>query len=288
MKILVTGATGQLGSKVLDHLLTKVAASNVAVSVRDPRKAEALAARGVEVRQGDFDDPASLDKAFAGIDRLLLISADGDNETRIRQHQNAVSAAQRAGVKFITYTSVANADHNTLFLAPVHRATEEAIRKTGIPFSFLRNNWYLENEIGVIQGALAGAPITVSAGSGRTGWALRDDYAEAAATVLAGSGHENQIYELTGPLATYDDLAASLSKALGRDVPVHHVNDETYGRIMSEVGVPQEALPIVIGIQAATREGALEIERSDFKTVLGRPALSLDDAVAKLVNQLKA
>lgn len=288
MKILVTGATGQLGAKVVDNLLAKVAADNVAVSVRDPRKADTLAARGVEVRQGDFDDLASLDKAFAGIDRLLIISATDDNDTRIRQHQNAISAAQSAGVSFIAYTSVSNADENPLFLAPVHRAAEETIKKTGIPYSFLRNNWYLENELGVIQGVLAGAPVTVSAGSGKVGWALREDYAAAAAAVLTGSGHENTIYELSGAPATYDDLAAALSKTLGREVPVQHVDDEAYGRVMSEVGVPQEALPIVTGIQSAIREGALEVNRSDFEALLGRPAVALDEAVAKLVNQLKA
>ncbi|MDP4096252.1 SDR family oxidoreductase [Paenibacillus sp. P96] len=287
MKILVTGATGQLGSMVVETLLTKVAADSLAVSVRDPHKADDLAARGVEVRQGDFDDPASLDTAFAGIDRLLLISATDDNDTRIRQHKNAVSAAQRAGVGFIAYTSATNAAESPLFLAEVHRTTEQAIRETGIPYSFLRNNWYLENEMGVIQAALAGAPVTVSAGSGKVGWALREDYAAAAAAVLVGNGHENTVYELSGTLATYDDLAAVLSKALGREVPVQHVDDEAYGRIMAEVGVPQEALPIVIGIQSGIRAGALEVSSNDLETLLGRPAVSLDEAVSRLVNQLK-
>lgn len=158
MKILVTGATGKLGSKVVETLLKVVAASDLAVSVRNPEKAEGLKNRGVEVRQGDFDHPETLTTAFAGVDRLLIISADGDNETRIRQHTNAVAAAKQANVKFIAYTSLGNASESSLFLAPVHRATEEAILKTGIPYCFLRNNWYLENEIGSIQGVLAGSP----------------------------------------------------------------------------------------------------------------------------------
>ena len=117
MKILVTGATGKFGTKVVETLLKTVPASQLAVSVRKPEKAEGLRARGVEVRHGDFDYPETLDSAFAGIDRLLIISADGDNETRIRQHANAVAAAERAGVKFIAYTSLANAQESTnLFL----------------------------------------------------------------------------------------------------------------------------------------------------------------------------
>lgn len=140
MKMLVTGATGKLGSKIVETLLKKVPGNQLAVSVRNPEKAEGLRARGVDVRKGDFDYPETLDAAFAGVDRLLIISADGENETRIRQHANAIAAAERAGVKFIAYTSIANAKESENFLAPTHKATEGAIMKTGIPYSFLRNN----------------------------------------------------------------------------------------------------------------------------------------------------
>lgn len=112
MKILVTGATGKLGTKVVETLLKSIPASQLAVSVRNPEKAEGLQARGVEVRHGDFDRPETLDSAFAGIDRLLIISTDGDNETRIRQHTNAIAAAQRAQVGFIAYTSAPNASES--------------------------------------------------------------------------------------------------------------------------------------------------------------------------------
>ena len=173
MKILVTGATGKLGSKVVKKLLETVPAEDIAVSVRNPEKAVSLRTQGVEIRRGDFDEPALLDEAFAGIDRLLLISADGDNETRIRQHTQAVEAAVKANVKFIAYTSLVNAQESDLFLAPTHKATEQAIMDTGIPYTFLRNNWYFENEAASIQGVLAGAPWVTSAGDGKVGWALQ-------------------------------------------------------------------------------------------------------------------
>ena len=127
MKLLVTGATGKFGTKVVETLLKTVPASQLAVSVRNPEKAEGLRARGVEVRQGDFDHPETLDTAFAGIDRLLIISADGDNETRIRQHANAVAAAERAGVKFIAYTSLANAKESTNLFAPCRRQQKKQL-----------------------------------------------------------------------------------------------------------------------------------------------------------------
>jgi len=286
MKILVTGATGKLGSKVVQLLLKSVPASRLAVSVRNPEKAEALRALGVEVRQGDFDRPDTLTEAFAGIDRLLIISADGDNETRIRQHANAVAAAERAKVGFIAYTSVGKASESSLFLAPVHRATEEAIRNTGIPYSFLRNNWYLENELSSIQGVMAGAPWVTSAGSGKVGWALRQDYAEAAAAVLAGNGHENTIYELSGKPLTQEQLAAAVGAVLGKEVQVQQVDDATYADIMKSVGVPEFIIPMLVNIQKDIREGQLNIESDDFEKLLGRPATPIDEALRQLLQDI--
>jgi NAD(P)H dehydrogenase (quinone) len=284
MKMLVTGATGKLGTKVVETLLKTVPASQLAVSVRNPEKAEGLRARGVEVRQGDFDRPETLDTAFAGIDRLLIISADGDTETRIRQHTNAVTAAERAGVKFIAYTSIANAKESKNFLAPTHQATEEAILKTGIPYSFLRNNWYLENEISSIQGVLAGAPWVTSAENGKVGWALQQDYAEAAAAVLSGNGHENTIYELSGKLLTQEELASALGTVLGKEVPVQQVDDATYADIMKGAGVPDFLIPMLVDIQKDIREGTLEVESNDFEKLLGRPVTPIKEALTQIVN----
>ncbi|MFB5196689.1 SDR family oxidoreductase [Neobacillus sp. KR4-4] len=283
MKILVTGATGKLGTKVVEALLKNVPANQLAVSVRNPEKAEGLRARGIEVRQGDFDRPDTLDAAFSGIDRLLMISADGDNETRIRQHTNAVAAAERAGVKFIAYTSLANAAESKNFLAPTHKATEEAILKTGIPYSFLRNNWYLENESSSIQGVLAGAPWVTSAGSGKVGWALQQDYAEAAAVVLSGTGHENTIYELSGKLLTQEEMASAVGTVLGKEVPVHQVDDSTYADIMKGAGVPEFLLPFLVDIQKGILEGTLAVESNDFEKLLGRPATPISVGLTQIV-----
>jgi NAD(P)H dehydrogenase (quinone) len=282
MKMLVTGATGKLGTKVVDTLLKTVPTNQLAVSVRNPEKAEGLRVQGVDVRQGDFDRPETLDAAFKGIDRLLLISADGDNETRIRQHTNAVAAAERAGVKFIAYTSIVNAQESKNFLAPTHQATEEAILKTGISYSFLRNNWYLENEISSIQGVLAGAPWVTSAGNGKVGWALQQDYAEAAATVLSGNGHENTIYELSGKLLSQDELASALSSVLRKEVSVQLVDDATYADIMKGAGVPDFLIPMLVDIQKGIREGTLEIESNDFEKLLGRPATPINEGLTQI------
>lgn len=287
MKLLLTGATGKLGTKIAECLLTKVPAESLAVSVRDPKKAEWLRAKGVDVRHGDFDHPETLDTAFAGVDRLLIISADGDNETRIRQHTAAVAAAQRAKVGFIAYTSVVNARESILPLALPHRATEEAIQKTGIPYAILRNNWYLENEIGNILAVKAGRPWVTATGKGRVGWALRQDYAEAAATVLAEEGHENTIYELSGNLMTVDELASAVGDLIGIDVEVQHLDEDEYAAMMKNTGVPESALPFLLELQRGIREGALDVESNDFEKLLGRPVTPTKEALRQILNDLE-
>lgn len=286
MTILVTGATGRLGSKIVETLLKSLPAEQLAVSVRNPEKAAHLRERGVDVRYGDFDKPESLDAAFAGVERLLIISADGDNETRIRQHTAAVEAAVRANVSFIAYTSLAKAAESTNIMAPPHQATERAIQESGIPYSFLRNNWYLENEVSAIQGVLAGAPWLTSAGDGKTGWALQQEYADAAAAVLLGEGHENTTYELSGKLLTQRELAAALGAVLGKEVPVQEVDDAAYGEIMKSAGVPDFAIPIVVGIQMSIREGSLDVESKDFEKLLGRPLTPIQEALAQVVQAI--
>jgi NAD(P)H dehydrogenase (quinone) len=290
MKILVTGATGKLGSKVVETLLKTVPADQLAVSVRNPEKAEGLKACGVEVRQGDFDKPETLDAAFSGIDRLLIVSSSevrlGGDEVRMRQHANAVAAAERANVKFIAFTSAPNAEKSNFFLAPVYKATEEAIVKTGIPYSFLRNNWYLENEIGSIQAAMSGAPWITATRDGKVGWALRQDMAEATANVLTGNGHENTIYELSGKLMTHKELVSILETVLGKEIPFQQVDDDTYAEIMKGAGVPEAFLPMLINTQKGIREGGLEVESNDLEKLLGRSVIPMREALNQIVSQI--
>ncbi|SDO49176.1 SDR family oxidoreductase [Alkalicoccus daliensis] len=287
MKILVTGATGNLGSKIVQKLLGKISAEELAVSVRNPETAEGLGKQGVEVRYGDFDYPDTLDKAFAGVNRLLIISTDGANEVRIKQHTNAVAAAKRAGVSFIAYTSIANAQESTNNMAPPHKATEQAIKESGIPYAFLRNNWYLENEAGSIQGAMAGAPWVTAAEDGKVGWALQEDYAAAAANVLTEEGHENKTYELSGPLYTQEALVKALEQVLDQHISLEKVEGETYAKVMKDAGLPEGIIPIVAAIQRDIRNGTLAVENSDFEKVIGRPVTPLKDALSKLVRELE-
>ena len=286
MKVLVTGATGHFGGMVVNHLLNQMDVKDIVISVRDPKKASAFADKGIEVRHGDFDLPETLPVAFEGIDRVLIVSTDLDNETRIRQHLAAVKALKAAGVKHVIYTSVADAPNSTLSLAEVHRQTEKAILESGLTYTFLRNNWYLENETSSIQAASNGAPWVTSAQEGKVGWTLKREYAEAAAIALASEGHENKIYELSNQPQTQVALAAIVGKVLGREIPVLQVSDSAYAEGLKAAGLPDFLVEMFTDIQKSIREGALDVVSSDFEKLLGRAPLSLESAVAELVKGL--
>lgn len=286
MKILITGATGMLGAKVVQALLERVPTEQLAVSVRDPAKAERFKEQGIEIRQADYEDPASLEEAFTGIDRLLLISSQGDDETRIRQHSNVIYAAEQTGVGLLVYTSVSKAETSSLPVAEVHRQTEAAIVKSGIPYTFLRNNWYVENEIPVIKNVLAGGPVLTAAESGRVGWVPRVDYAEAAAAVLASGKHINKTYELSGVPSSYADMARELTSILGRRVIVRNVDDKTYQEVLIANGTPDVMAEFSLDIQQAIRKGDLDIESADLPYLMGRPAISLKQSLTEIIYHL--
>ena len=284
MKWLITGATGKLGAQIVQQLSERVGVENVAVSVRNVEKAASLAAQGIDVRRGDFDQPETLTQAFQDIDRLLIISTDGEEATRIRQHQTAVTAAKEAGVKLIGYTSIANAAHSTNGLARTHRVTEEAIQATGIPYVFFRNNWYLENELATIEAVAQGANWLTAAGEGKVGWALQEEYAQAIATGLTLE-QPQAIYELSGPLHTQAELAAAVGAVLNQSVVLDEVDGTTYGERMKAAGLPDFLLPMLIGIQADIAAGTLAVESDDFEELLGRPVTTLEESVRILLKR---
>ncbi|WP_370948183.1 SDR family oxidoreductase [Amycolatopsis sp. cg5] len=282
MTIVVTGATGQLGRLIVKHLLERVPSSEVVGSVRVPEKAADL---GIDVRHGDFDKPETLPAAFAGADKLLIISADGDNVTRVRQHTAAVEAAKAAGVKHIVYTSLTAADTSGIALANTHRPTEEAIRATGIPFTFLRNNWYFENNTGTVQGALATGAVATSSQGGRFAPAAREDYARAAAVVLATDGHENAVYELGGPVSySFADWAAAISDVSGKAVAYQEITEEEAAAGLTAAGLPGHVVELITDFYATLARGEMDLPREDLRKLIGRDPVTLKEFVASVVS----
>lgn len=287
--ILVTGATGNLGRHVLAGLLERVPAAQLAVAVRDPGKAQDLAARGVHVRRADYGDAASFERALAGVDKLLLISSSEVGK-RAAQHQLVIDAAKRAGVKLIAYTSILRADQSPLALAAEHKATEEALKASGIPYVLLRNGWYFENYTEHFGPALAHATFIGSAGSGRISAAARADYAAAAVAVLTSEGHAGKTYELAGDSAfSMAELAAQVSAQLGRPIGYQDLPAEQYQGALVGAGVPEPFARMLVDADLGAARGALQDDQRVLSALLGRPTTPLSVAVARgLTAQAKA
>lgn len=273
-KLLVTGASGKLGQLVLDALLARgVAGSDIIATTRDPSKLAAYAARGIDVRAADFDDPELTRKAFDGADRLALISTDAldDKGTRQRQQTAAVAAAKAAGVEHIVYTSLPDAENSRVIFAPDHRNTETAIKASGLTYTLLRNTWYQENMFMSLPQVLKSGQWYTSSANGKIAHVARADCAEAIAAVLASGTTENVTYTLTGAeLRSTDDIAALASEVTGRPITVVHLSDEQLAGGMKAAGVPEFLIPTLISFDTATREGNLAARTGDVERLTGR------------------
>lgn len=278
---MVTGASGQLGQLVIAALKTKVAPAQIIGLVRKPADAEALKAQGIGARIGDYDDVASLTAAFAGVGRLLLISSSAVGQ-RARQHGNAVAAAKAAGVGFIAYTSILNAQASAMALAAEHKATETMIAESGIPHAFLRNGWYSENLLASLETDLSLGQHFGAAGEGRFSTAPRRDYAEAAAVVLAGAGHEDKTYELAGDSAvTLSDFAALLAQAAGKTVSYVDMPEADYAAALIGAGLPEGFAKILADSDAQAAKGALYEAGGALSALIGHPTEPMAETIAR-------
>ena len=281
-KLLVTGASGQLGAAVMHHLLDsyKVPASSIIAGSRDPAKLAELAERGVETRRVDFDDAPSLPDSLAGVDRVLIISTDALDGTdkRLRQHQAAIAGAKAAGVGHILYTSMPNPNDSLVSFAADHKGTEDAIKASGLGYTIFRNSWYMENLLMTLPQAIASGQWYSSAGNGKVAHIARDDVARAIAASLAGAAGENATYTLTGPAAyTTDEIADLVSTAVGKKLTVVHVNDEQLAQGMAGAGVPAPYIPAFVSFDANTREGKINIVSDSATKLSGSGLTSLKD-----------
>ena len=276
--IVVTAATGRLGGHVITALLDRgVPANQIVAAVRDPAKAAGL---GVEVREADYGRPETLAAAFAGADDVLLISSSTPGQ-RFEHHRNAVDAAKAAGARFIAYTSILRADTSTLGLAADHKATEEYITASGLPHTFLRNGWYLENYTENFAPALEHGAILGSAKDGLIGAAARADYAAAAAVVLTDESRRDEVYELVGDTPfTMSALAAELSAQSGREIAYRDLPKADYRAALIGAGVPEGYAELLADSDVGISNGELTDERTHLTDLIGRPTTPLADAVA--------
>jgi NAD(P)H dehydrogenase (quinone) len=276
MSIVVTGATGQLGHLIVEHLINRgVAPAEITAVGRNAERLAALAETGVATAVIDYNDPTSLSAAFAGADALMLVSGSEVGQ-RVTQHTNAITAAVAAGVGRIVYTSAAHADTSALVLAPEHKATEAALQASGITVTVLRNNWYTENYADSIQQARDSGVYLTSTGEGRVASATRADYAEAAAVVLTTPGHENAAYELAGDVAWNGaEMAEALTELVGRPVAFTSVSPEEHTAILTAAGLDDGTAGFVVTLDGNIRDGLLAGGSVELSTLLGRPTTGL-------------
>lgn len=285
MTYLLTGVTGRLGRAVLDELLTQVAPTEVVVTVRNMKQAQPFLDLGVTVRQADFTQPDGLVAAFSGIDRLLLISSQpSPTYSRLQQHTNAIMAAKQAGVPYIAYTSIANASNSNAILAPDHAQTEQVLADSGLAYTTIRNNWYLENELAVLEQARADRRLVHAAGQGQVGWALIAEYAAGIVAVLL-SEQPKAVYEFGGALHTYEDLAKALETVVQTPITVETVSVADYQVALSQQGVDAASAQFAAGIQNDIQQGALEVPTDDLAQLLKQPLVSLEEGIARILPQ---
>lgn len=279
----VTGATGKLGRLVIDSLLRKVPAEQVAVAVRNPAKAADIGARGVAVREADYARPDTLGPALQGASTLLLISSS-EVGRRFPQHAAVIAAAKAAGVGRITYTSLLRAPTSRLGLAAEHLATEKALQASGLPHTILRNGWYIENYTENLEPALKHGVLLGSAGRGRIAAAARRDFAEAAVAVLTTPGHDGKAYELAGDRAfTMADLAAEVGRAAGRPVTYQDLPPDAYRKALLDFGVSEPFADLLVDSDVGISNGELDGASSDMVRLIGRPTTPLSEIVEAAV-----
>ena len=282
--MLITGATGHLGTAVTQTLLTKIPASQVAALVRDETKAADLQQKGVGIRVGDYNDTDALDRAMRGVDKVLLI-AGGDAPNGLQQHQNVVDAAKKAGVGCIAYTSRSLKDPDTLVnqLMMRHFQTEDYIKASGINYVLFRNSLYMDT-LPVFTGpTVFDTGIALPAGQGRVAFALRSEQGEAIANVLLADECTNQIYNFTGSDAySFDEVATALTDLSGKAVTYTDIDPAVMADRMKGRGVPETAIQRTIGFMTDIKNGQEATVSTDLEKWLGRPPASLREGLPTL------
>lgn len=277
--LVITGATGALGRAIVDQLLTRVPADHIVASVRDPAKAGDLAARGVHVRQADFADAASVTRAFAGASKILIVSLPLPTSIAVPQHRTAIEAARAAGAGRILYTSQMGSDPRSAF-PPMHThaATEDVLRDCGVPFTSLRNGFYVASALQMFGQGLRAGEIAAPE-DGPVAWTTHADLAEAAAIAMTSDALDGVSAPLTaGEALTLDQLAAIASQITGRTVRRVVVSDDAYRGTLLARGLPAAIADMLVGMVEASRLGAFSRTDRALAQLLGRAPIDVTAA----------
>lgn len=281
--IAITGGNGQLGRATALELLKCIEPQQLIVSVREPEKATELTSRGVVVRHGDFNDSDSLTQAFAGAERVLIISGDTPNDVRIRQHRTAVDAAKQVGARHIVYTSIADPDPASPFtFAAIHADTEAYIIESGLDYTFFRNGWYLEALPMILGNPAETNVIHFPAGDAKLAFVGRDDIAEALAVVLTTEGHANQTYEINnGQAYSFAEIAEAVSRQVGEQVDYVEIPTAAFEAGMRSANLPDFLVQAMSGMTEAVKQHRFEQPSDTLKNLIGRQPKTVEQYLAE-------
>ena len=286
-KILVTGATGELGKQTIQHLVSKTNVSNIAALVRDESKAAELKEMGVEIKIGNYDDIQSLINAFKGIDKLFFVSAS-DIEKRLPQHKNVMEAAKKSNVKHVVYTSFVRKNETDsspiAALGKAHIYTDDFMQKSGITYTILRHTLYMEfAPFFMGDKVVENQMVYLPSGNGKVAFLLRSEMAEIAANVLTSKSHENKIYNISGEEAlSYGDIAKIISEITGKDIKFVSPSVEEFVQTMKKAGVPEEMIGMSVGFAQAIEQGEFDIANPEISKLLGRKPVSLESFLSQV------
>ncbi|WOT04150.1 SDR family oxidoreductase [Shewanella youngdeokensis] len=273
MKIAITAASGKLGAAIVKAAIGLTSKDNVIALARTPAKAMDL---GVEVRPGDYDNPAQLEQSLQSIDVLLLVSGMDAPDKRIGQHRNVIEAAKKAGVKKIVYTSVQGAEEGTAF-SPIiqsNRQTEQDVRDCGLAWAIGRNGIYIEPDLEYIDTYKQEGGISNCAGEGKCGYTTRAELGFAYAKMLLENQHNGHTYNLNGEPIKQSELADYMNLAFGTELAFTSVSVEAY-RLERTKALGEFIGTVISGIYQSIREGKTN-NPSDFEQAAGRPHISWD------------
>lgn len=282
--ILITGALGNLGSSVIAKLVKENAKSKFVVTSSHAEGVKKLEAQGLRARLANFSDVESLNEAFKGINKILLISTMDKN--RFEQHKNVIDVAKAQGVEHIVYTSLAIRDIHTSGVKDLmmsHFQTEDYLKTSGIAYTVLRNTMYADALTQILGPNVIEQGINLPGGNGKVPYALRREMGEATANLLLEDGHENKTYEITGSESFgYAELAAVLSKLSGEEVKYSDLSEEDFKAVLQQIGFPEFAIYLYSGTIYDIRNHQYEIESKTLEHLLGRPTASIEEFTREL------
>jgi NAD(P)H dehydrogenase (quinone) len=284
-KLLISGAAGHLGQLVLTDLLEsqKVSPGDIIAGTRNPQKLAAWASEGVAVRKLDFEDPSTFAPALQGAQRMLLISTDAVDRPgrRLGQHKAAIAAARAAQIRHVVYTSMPNPSDTLVTFAPDHLGTEQALAESGLSFTILRMNWYMQNLLTGLSQALTSGQWHVATGEGRVGYVAREDCASAAAAALTAADEKGARLDVTGPEAfSMSQIASIVRELTGRPLAVMQQTDDEKRRALGPAGLPAPVVELIVSIDASIRAGKLDVVSNTVQKLTGKAPKTLRDFLA--------